>query len=89
MKVDSKGFHAEASQSPTENSGHRACTDVNSLCYNLVAGQGQLLWVGDCLQNRFWTGFSMVSMVSINLRTWFYGVEMGEAGYTVEPEESQ
>jgi hypothetical protein len=31
----------------------------------------------------------MVSMVSINLGIWFYGVEMGDAGETIEPEESQ
>ena len=33
--------------------------------------------------------FSLVSMVSINLGNWFYGVEMGDAGETIEPEESQ
>ncbi len=33
MKVDSGAFHAEASEAPTD-SGYRACTDVNSLCYN-------------------------------------------------------
>jgi len=27
--------------------------------------------------------------VSINLGIWFYGVEMGDAGETIEPEESQ
>jgi hypothetical protein len=26
-------------------------------------------------------------MVSINLGIWFYGVEMGDAGETIEPEE--
>jgi len=31
----------------------------------------------------------MVSMVSINLGIWFYGVETGDAGETIEPEESQ
>ena len=30
----------------------------------------------------------MVSMVSINLRIWFDGVETGDAGETVEPKES-
>ena len=30
----------------------------------------------------------MVSMVSINLGIWFYGVETGDAGESIEPEES-
>ena len=67
----------------------RTCTDLNSLCYNSVTGQGQLLWVGVCLHNSFGRRFSLVSMVSINLGIWFYGVEMGDAGETIEPEESQ
>jgi hypothetical protein len=33
--------------------------------------------------------FSLVSMVSVNLRIWFYGVEKGDAGETIEREESQ
>ena len=37
---------------------------------------------------RFWTAFSLVSMVSINLGIWFYGVETGDAGESIEPEES-
>jgi len=65
------------------------CTDLNSLCYNSVTGQGQLLWVGVCLRNSFGRRFSLVSMVSINLGIWFYGVEMGDVGETIEPEESQ
>src|SRR6266566_9039669 len=32
-----------SSQSGTQDT---ACTDLNSLCYNSVSGQGQLLWVG-------------------------------------------
>jgi hypothetical protein len=67
----------------------RICTDLNSLCYNSVSGQGQLLWVGVCLHNSFGRRFSLVSMVSINLGIWFYQVEMGDAGETIEPEESQ
>jgi hypothetical protein len=31
----------------------------------------------------------MVSVVSINLGIWFYGVEKGDAGETIEREESQ
>ena len=31
----------------------------------------------------------LVSMVSINLGIWFYGVELGDAGETIEREESQ
>jgi hypothetical protein len=31
----------------------------------------------------------LVSMVSINLGIWFYGVETGDAGESIEPEESQ
>jgi hypothetical protein len=63
------------------------CTDLNSLCYNSVTGQGQLLWVGVCLQHDFGR-FSLVSMVSINLGIRFYGVETGDAGESIEPEES-
>jgi len=37
---------------------------------------------------QFGRWFSLVSMVSINLGIWFYGVEMGDAGETIEPEES-
>ena len=33
--------------------------------------------------------FSVVSMVSINLGIWFYGVETGDTGESIEPEESQ
>jgi len=63
-------------------------TDLNSLCYNSVTGQGQLLWVSVCLHDSFGRRFSLVSTVSINLGIWFYGVEMGHAGDTIEPEES-
>jgi len=37
---------------------------------------------------RFWTAFSLVSMVSINLGIRFYGVETGDTGESIEPEES-
>jgi len=33
--------------------------------------------------------FSLVSLVSINLEIWFYEVEMGDAGETIEREENQ
>jgi hypothetical protein len=65
------------------------CTDLILVCYNSLTGQGQLLWVGVCLHHSFGRGFSLVSMVSINLGIWFYGVAMGDAGETIEPEESQ
>ena len=42
-----------------------------------------------CLHHSFGRGFSLVSMVSINLGIWFYGVEEGDAGETIEREESQ
>jgi hypothetical protein len=32
--------------------------------------------------------FCLVSMVSINLGNWLYGVEIGGAGESIEPEES-
>ena len=51
-------------------------------------GQGQLLWVGVCLQHDFGRWFSLVSMVSINLGIRFYGVETGDTGESIEPEES-
>jgi hypothetical protein len=63
----------------------QVCTDLNSLCYNSVTGQGQLLWVGFALAERFY----LVSMVSINLGNWFDQAETGDAGETIEPEESQ
>ena len=66
----------------------RICTDPNSVCYNSFTGQGQLLWVGIRLQHGFGRRFSLVSMVSINLGIWFYGVETGDAGESIEPEES-
>jgi hypothetical protein len=51
------------------------------------AGTAALGW---CLPaSQFWTGFSLVSMVSINLGIWFYGVEKGDAGETIEREESR
>ena len=65
------------------------CTDLNCLCYNSFTGQRQLLWVGVCLQHTFGRRFSLVSMVSINLGIWFYGVEMSDARETIGREESQ
>ncbi len=59
------------------------------LWYNSFAGHGQMLRVGVCLRNSFGRRFSLVSMVSISLGIWFYGVEMGDVGETIEPEESQ
>jgi hypothetical protein len=52
--------------------------NLNFLCYDSFTGQGQLLWVGICLQDNFGWRFSLVSMVSINLGIWFYGVEMSD-----------
>jgi hypothetical protein len=83
------GGSTKATSEPTAPLWDRTCTDLNSLCYNSVTGQGQLLWVGVCLHNSFGRRFSLVSMVSINLGIWFYGVEMGDAGESIEPEESQ
>jgi hypothetical protein len=46
--------------------------------------------LGWCLPaSQFWTRFKLVSMVSINLRIWFDGVELVDAGETIEREESQ
>jgi hypothetical protein len=61
--------------------------ELSLLQFSLGAGTAALGWV--CLQNNFGRRFSLVSMVSINLGIWFYGVEMGDAGETIEPEESQ
>jgi len=66
----------------------RTCTDLNSLCYNSFTGQGQLLWVRVACSTVFGQRFSLVSMVSINLAIRFYGVEIGDAGESIEPEES-
>jgi len=65
------------------------CTDLNFLCYDSFTGQGQLLWVGICLKDNFGRRFSLVSMVSINLGIWFYGVEMSDASEMIEREESR
>ena len=35
-----------------------ACTNSNCLCYNSFTGQGQLLWVGVCLQHSIGRGFA-------------------------------
>ena len=44
----------EAGRTHVETStASRACTDLNSLCYNSVTRQGQLLWVGVCLRYIF------------------------------------
>jgi hypothetical protein len=67
---------------------YRICTDLNWLCYNSFSGQGQLLWVGVACSTVFGQRFSLVSMVSINLGIWFYEVETGDAGESIEPEES-
>ena len=64
------------------------CTDLNSLCYNSFAGQGQLLWVRVACSTVFGQRFDLVPMVSINLGIQFYGVETGDAGESIEPEES-
>ena len=64
------------------------CTDLNSLCYNSFTGQGQLLWVRVACSTVFGQRFDLVSMVSINLGIRFYGVETGDAGESIEPEES-
>ena len=76
------------SQNPHSHSG-QCLTDQSTLCYNSFTGQGQLLWVGVCLHCSFGRRFSLVSMVSINLGIWFYAVAMGDAGETIEREESQ
>ncbi len=64
------------------------CTDLNFLCYNSFTGQGQLLWVRVACSTVFGQRFSLVSMVSINLGIRFDGVETGDAGESIEPEES-
>ncbi len=63
-------------------------TDQSMLCYNFIHGAGTAL--GWCLPAaQCGRRFNLVSMVSINLRIWLYGVEMGDAGETIEHEESQ
>jgi hypothetical protein len=65
-----------------------AYTNSNFLCYNSFHGAGTAALGSCCLQHSFGEPFSMVSMVSINLGIWFYGVETGDAGESIEPEES-
>jgi hypothetical protein len=79
---------AKPSQNPHSHSG-QCLTDQSTLCYNSLTGQGQLLWVGVCLHHSLGRRFNLVSMVSINLRIWFDGVEQSDAGETIEREESQ
>jgi hypothetical protein len=65
-----------------------ACTDLNCLCYNSFHGAGTAA-LGWCLPvAHFGRRFSLVSMVSINLGIWFYEVETGDTGESIEPEES-
>ncbi len=80
--------HAEHARQ-ADHFGSEPVTDLNCLCYNSFTGQGPLLWVGVCLQHTFGRRFSLVSMVSIKLGIWFYEVEAGDTGETIEPEESQ
>jgi hypothetical protein len=79
---------AETVPEPHSHSG-QCLTDQSTLCYNSLTGQGQLLWVGVCLHHSFGRRFNLVSLVSINLRIWFYGVDQADAGETIEREESQ
>jgi len=50
------------------------------------AGTAALGW--SCLQSNFVDRFSFVCRVSVNLRIRFYGVETGDTGESIEPEES-
>jgi hypothetical protein len=78
---------AKPSQNPTRIRG-QCLTDQSTLCYNSLTGQGTAA-LGWCLPaSQFWTGFNLVSMVSINLGNRFYGVETGDTGESIEPEES-
>ena len=64
----------------------QVCTDLNSVCYNSFTEQGQLLWVGvACRVVRF----GLVSILSSGLRIWFYGLEQGDAGETVDSKKRQ
>ena len=51
------------------------------------AGTAALGWC--FLHHSFRRRFNLVYMVSINLIIWFDGVEQGDAGETIEREESQ
>jgi hypothetical protein len=83
--VKSVGLGPRTCSSSSPHS-YRTCTDLNWLCYNSFSGQGQLLWVGVCLRHLFGRRFNLVS---INLGIWFYEVETGDTGESIEPEESQ
>jgi hypothetical protein len=82
-----KSVSAEPLRRDSTSSSVERSSDSRS-CDCLGGQEGGLLWVGVCLQHGFGRQFSMVSMVSINLRIWFYGVEKGDAGESIEPEES-
>jgi hypothetical protein len=61
------------------------CSEFPLLQFIHGAGTAALGW---CLPvTQFWT-FWLVSMVSINLGIWLYGVETGDTGESIEPEES-
>jgi hypothetical protein len=83
-----KGAASVPSPAAETRSNLGNCTDLNSLCYNSFSGQGQLLWVRVACGTVFGQRLSLVSMVSINLGIWFYEVETGDAGESIEPEES-
>jgi len=82
-------FH-HAALIPVRSSEHIAKSVLIRIASATIhfTGQGQLLWVGVCLRHTFGRRFSLVSMVSINLGIWFYEVETGDTGESIEPEES-
>ena len=67
-----------------------AYTNSNFLCYNSFHGAGTAA-LGWCLPAKwfwtaFWLGVDGVHYYNLGIR--FYGVETGDAGESIEPEES-
>jgi hypothetical protein len=54
-----------------------------------IHGAGTAALGSCCLHHSFGRRFNLVSMVSINLGIQFYEVETGDAGESIEREESQ
>ena len=76
------------SSEPYEPYG-QACTDLNSLCYNSVSGQGQLLWVGLACTTVLDGGLAWCPWCPLTSEFGSMGLKWGDAGETIEPEESQ
>jgi hypothetical protein len=72
---------------PLLHSG-QSLTDQTMLCYNSLTGQGQLLWVGLACSPILWTGLASCAGCPLTSEFGSTGSKKGEAGESIEPEES-